>query len=363
MKFNKLVVAAAGSGKTWHLVDEALSCPVGQTLITTYTQANSDEIRKTFIKKRGFVPTNVRIQPWFSFLLQHGSRPFQGGLYEKEIKGLNLVNTASAFKVPESNTGRYYFSKEQKIFSDKLSKFVVRCNELHQGKVIQRISSIFPRIFVDEVQDLAGYDLEILKLLFQSGSSVLLVGDPRQVTYLTHHEQKFKKYSEGKISSFVNDECKGLGCEIDDSTRMTSHRCNSDICAFSDKLFPDYKPTMSGQNVKTGHDGVFLVRESEIDRYLGTYSPVQLRYNTKARNINLDYPGFNFGDSKGLSFNRVLIFPTLDMQKWLRDVKHELAFQTRSKFYVAITRARFSVAIVDNFRDDETIPGIVKWGN
>ena len=45
-------------------------------------------------------------------------------------------------------------------------------------------------ICIDEIQDLAGYDLEIIKLLFESSSSVLLVGDPRQVTYLTNHSQK-----------------------------------------------------------------------------------------------------------------------------------------------------------------------------
>jgi len=363
MKLNKLIVAAAGSGKTWHLVDEALSCPTEKILITTYTQANSDEIRKLFLKRNGFVPANIKIQPWFSFLLQHGSRPYQGGKYDREIKGLLLINKASAYMVPESNTEKHYFSKEQKIFSDKLAKFVVKCNEVHEGRVIQRISRIFSRIFVDEVQDLAGYDLEILKLFFQSGSSILLVGDPRQVTYLTHNEPKYKKYSEGLISLFIKNECKGLGCEIDDSTHLTSHRCNSNICAFSDRLFPAYKPTSSAQKVTTGHDGVFLIREGEIDCYLETFRPVQLRHSAKSKGIRPDFPVFNFGDAKGLSFDRVLIFPTSDMQKWLRNKNHELAFQTRAKFYVAITRARYSVGIVDNFRDTETIPGVGKWGN
>ena len=47
---------------------------------------------------------------------------------------------------------------------------------------MDRISRIFSHILVDEVQDLAGYDLELLKLFLKSCSSVLLVGDPRQVT-------------------------------------------------------------------------------------------------------------------------------------------------------------------------------------
>ena len=50
-------------------------------------------------------------------------------------------------------------------------------------------------IFIDEVQDLAGSDLELIKLLFKTNSNTTLVGDPRQVTYLTHNEKKFWKIS------------------------------------------------------------------------------------------------------------------------------------------------------------------------
>ncbi len=58
--------------------------------------------------------------------------------------------------------------------------------------MIKRISKIFPNIFIDEIQDLAGYDLDILKLLFKSESTILCVGDPRQITYLTHWEKKIE---------------------------------------------------------------------------------------------------------------------------------------------------------------------------
>ena len=41
---NKLIIAAAGSGKTTHLVEEALKITEGKVLITTYTEANEQEI-------------------------------------------------------------------------------------------------------------------------------------------------------------------------------------------------------------------------------------------------------------------------------------------------------------------------------
>jgi DNA helicase II / ATP-dependent DNA helicase PcrA len=95
---NKLIIAAAGSGKTTLLVDEALKQKQGRVLITTYTQANEAEIRKKFIEKNRCIPENVVIQTWFSFLLKHGARPFQGTLFEKKINGLILVNSQSGLK-------------------------------------------------------------------------------------------------------------------------------------------------------------------------------------------------------------------------------------------------------------------------
>ena len=56
---NRLLIAAAGSGKTTFLVDEALKQKEGKILITTYTQANEEEIRKKIIEKKFF---NAKIQ-------------------------------------------------------------------------------------------------------------------------------------------------------------------------------------------------------------------------------------------------------------------------------------------------------------
>jgi DNA helicase-2/ATP-dependent DNA helicase PcrA len=61
----------------------------------------------------------------------------------------------------------------------------------------------------------------------------------------------------------------------------------------------------------------------------------------------------NFGESKGRGFDRVVILPTGPMLKWLRNVDEELAPQTRARFYVALTRARHSVALVADWHNDD----------
>lgn len=381
MKNNKLIIAAAGSGKTTYLVNEALKNSNEKILITTYTEANEAEIRQKIIQKKNCIPSNVTVQTWFSFLLQHGVRPFQGALHEmlfdNDIKGMLLVNSTSAVKYngrygpvvykEEEEFEKHYFTKGWKIFSDKISKFIYKCNTVANGDVVERVSRIFSHFYIDEVQDLAGYDLELIKLLLKSTTSIMLVGDPRQVTYLTHHESKNRKYKDGKIKQFVQDHCKSLikADDIDETTLNVSHRNNDGICEFSSKLYPEYKPIepckCDGCRLTIDdHNGVYLVREVDVEKYLLKYNPVQLRWNISTK-TNPTYSSLNFGESKGKTFNRVIIYPTKPMCEWISDNPNELKNEARAKLYVALTRARYSAAIIYNYNDNEEIDGSIKY--
>ena len=380
MNKNKLIIAAAGSGKTTHLVERAKRIKGENVLITTYTEENEAEIRNKF---NGRVPKNITIQTWFSFLLKHGVRPYQSvmndNLHEKKIgfylterpSGVRFYNQAgSPVYWGIKDFFRFYFSGDLKIYSDKISKFVVECNIKIHGEIINRITRIYPHIFIDEIQDLAGWELEILRLLFNSPSNVVLVGDPRQVTYLTHHPRKFPKYKNGKIKEFVESECnskrKVRDVDVDETTLQKSHRNSKLICDFSSNLYPDYAACepcecKKCRNYKDDHIGVFLVRKKDVDAYLDKYKPTQLRWGV-ATEVAPGFEVYNFGKSKGLSFDRVLIFPTADMKKWIFDNRGGLKFETRAKFYVAITRAKYSVGIVCDYPDDhKEIDGVEKW--
>ncbi|MFH0733786.1 MAG: AAA family ATPase [bacterium] len=358
---NKLIISAAGSGKTTYLINQALNTIDKKVLITTYTQANEIEIRNKFYKLNKCIPANVTIQTWFSFLIQHGVKPYQNYLYDQEINGLELVNRQSTQYVNENKIAKYYINPQNRIYSDKLSKFVIKCNEKSNGLVFHRIAMIYPNFYIDEVQDLAGYDLEIIKYLSQSILNLLLVGDPRQVTYLTHHERKYSQYTNGLIKEFIKNECKNLGVEIDENILNVSHRCTQSICDFADKIFPLYAKCFSGQLEMTGHDGVFLVREKDIESYINKFKPNILRYKKSSKTISPKYRWINFGESKGLTFDRVLLLPTIEISKWIIDNNTILAPETRAKFYVALTRAKFSVGIIFNFEDSINIEGVQKY--
>jgi DNA helicase II / ATP-dependent DNA helicase PcrA len=366
---NKVVIAAAGSGKTTYLVREALKVKDDNVLITTYTESNEAEIKRKFLEINGHIPSNIVVMTWFSFLITHGVKPFQGGLFDFPVRGMLLVSNRSGLRAHtregqpiywgEDQFMKYYFDSGHQVYSDKLSKLVIRCDEKSGGNVVDRISRVFRHIFVDEVQDLAGYDLDILVEFFKSSARVLLVGDPRQVTYLTHHEAKYGKYADGKLAQFLNEKLpKKLPIEVDAETLNTSHRNSAEICSLASKLYPDMKPSTACtckecRSDKPAGAGIFIVRPPNYTRYMESYLPVQLRDKITSAGVDKRFPTMNFGESKGRGFDRVIILPTGPMHKWLRNVDEELAPQTRARFYVALTRARHSVALVADWRDDD----------
>lgn len=381
---NRLIISAAGGGKTTFLVREALHKKEDKILIMTYTEANEAELkRKLFYESADHkIPVNITIQTWFTFLLKHGVKPYQGAyndlLFEKEIKGMLFCEGKSGFRFQnargfpvywgeEENFRKFYFSTDFRIYSDKISKFVVACNENTKGEIISRLERIYSYIYIDEIQDLAGYDLEIVKLLLSSKIQIILAGDPRQVIYLTHHESKYSPYKDGKIKEFVIDKCKKV-CDIDEDTLKYSHRNNKEICDFSSRLYPNLplsEPCKCDDCRKDmpEHTGIYIIKESQVKDYTAIYQPTVLKVK------NSTAPEWNFGKSKGMTFNRVLIYPTMTIIQYLKTGKltknvkgkEEKAFDI-AKFYVAITRPRYSVAIVYNYdTTDDFINGIKKW--
>lgn len=356
---NRLIIAAAGSGKTTLLVQESLKLRDSKILITTFTDENEKEIRKKFVEINKCVPSNVTVQTWFSFLLQHGVKPYQACIYDGQISGLFLVSGQSVAYTQENDFKKHYLTSDSKIYSDKIAKCVCKCDDASKGAVIKRLSKIYTHIFVDEVQDLAGFDLVVLEKLFASNIEILLVGDPRQGTYSTNNAAKNKQYKKSAIIVFFESQAKKNQINIDEQSLSINHRCTSKVCDFSNKLYPDMSATTSGNNHLVEHLGVFFIRADDVGEYLNNFRPVQLRDRVTVV-THPQYQSINFGKSKGLSFDRVLIYPTQPIIDWILKGK-ELAQTSKAKLYVAITRARYSVGIIYNYTDKTQIDGIEKY--
>jgi DNA helicase-2/ATP-dependent DNA helicase PcrA len=341
---NKVIIASAGSRKTTSLIEEALKVkPEKQVLITTYTNENVKILQKCIVEKNGYIPENVKIETLFKFYLQDGVRP-----YQKSLTNLGIIQTINFISQPsfftkKSNTRQYYFDSSGNIYSDKVSEFICSVNEKTNGEVIKRLEKNYDYIFIDEVQDLCGYDLEFLKLTFTAHISVIAVGDPRQATFHTNKSAKNKGYKGKGIYDFFDELSKKNVCEVAENN--ISYRCNQAICDFADSIYPELNKTTSKNDQTTEHDGIFQIHRADVEDYVAKHQPMVLRYDKRANTEGL--VAMNIGISKGNTFDRVLIFPTGPMKNFIQNKNPDKAGD-RNKFYVAVTRAKYSVAFVIN---------------
>jgi hypothetical protein len=125
--------------------------------------------------------------------------------------------------------------------------------------------------------------------------------------------------------------------------QLHCYRCNQAICDFADGLYPDLPKSISQNNAVTGHDGIVHIKNSEVLEYCNQFKPMVLRWNKTTDTLGL--PAFNFGAMKGRTFPHVLIFPTEKMKAYFA-TKDLAQAGDLSKFYVAVTRAQYSVAFV-----------------
>lgn len=350
MNYNRAIVASAGSGKTTQIIEEVIA-KESSILIVTYTTQNTLLLKRGIEKRVGYIPSNITIMTWHSFLLKHCIRPFRSSLSENEIKNIDFKTMITNYKIPEKNTKMFYFSSKSTLYAKRATKFAISCNNASDGSVIKRLEKIFKEIYIDEVQDMAGEDVDLLRLLLESKIQVTMVGDPRQAIYFTTISSKNKRV---KGSNFVEklkewENANLLKIEY----KNYSHRCCQDICDLSDALFPEIEPKTNSKNhTPTNHTGLYVLRDSDFEDYIREVRPIVLRWSKSAKlpECSLNYPKINIGISKGSTFEHVVILCTEAFKKFIQDGIIPNQDKARCELYVAITRAKFSVAFVADIK-------------
>jgi superfamily I DNA/RNA helicase len=340
---NKLTLAVAGGRKTQSIIDRCLAAPRGRRiLVVTYTMANQDQLKSRLSRHRPMEAT-VDVQGWFGFLLSHWVRPY----LPKRFPGRRLTG----FDFP-GDPGRYatgenrFLDQAGRAYKLHLAQLALETDGASSGSVVDRLTNLYDEIHIDEVQDLNGYDLEVLARLMNSTIDLNLVGDVRQAILHTNpQERRHKPYKGLNIKKWFEEQEFAGNLEIEH--QATTYRSIQTIADFADGLFDPslgFAPTVSVNAIATGHDGLFAVATEHARPYLETFDAMCLRrMKTSAKSLEL--PFRNIGVSKGLESQHVLVAPTDNVTKYLRNGK-ALEPSAACYLYVAVTRARASIAFV-----------------
>jgi hypothetical protein len=335
-------MCAAGSGKTWGICNDALTVVSEHServLITTYTNKGVDTVGVEIEKQnRGIGCNKIVVRSWFQFLMSELIKPYQSFITNiNSIKSFDFTDNYGSINFSKKGSASRYISGSAYVKKDYASELAVHLNEASNGLVIQRLEQLYSHIFIDEFQDMTGYDIDLIGLLFESNINIICVGDNKQATYTTHNTTKNKRQSGKNLWDFCEEyNRKGLAV-IEES--FESRRFNNSICNFANLVYPNQKNITTCMADVTNHDGVFVIKQENAKKYCDCFHPVVLRYDKKTDVGNLD--SLNFGQCKGMTFERVLIYTNGPLSKFLCGTP----LKSPEKYYVAVTRPKYSIAI------------------
>lgn len=189
----RIVVAGAGAGKTTTMAEEVLTrygeLENGKIIyVITYTNAARDHIRNKIAEQHGSIPTQIKVETSHVFLLQEIIFPFHHLLYGQLYSRVSLIN------LPDSHTYKAKKLKElreQNIIHveevTKIARYVVngksddrKIVKDKRVKVISIIKKYLDSIFIDEAQDMDADLSKIIKVFYNNGFYLHIVGDPKQ---------------------------------------------------------------------------------------------------------------------------------------------------------------------------------------
>jgi len=351
----RVTLAVAGSRKTQRIIEHCSTLPTERRVVVlTYTQKNQQELEERLARYAG-EHLNVEVLGWFTFLLRHFAKPFLPFKFSGErVLGFNF--DGRPYRMAKGKAR--FLDKEGAVYRSELGRLAFELIGDSRGSLRRRLEGIYDEILIDEVQDLSAYDWDIVDSLLTSKINIWMVGDIRQSVLATNaRSTKNKRYAYADAINWFRSREKRGQIAIDESS--VTWRCHAQIAAFSDLIFDPswaFPSTTSKNETKTGHDGVFLLRTEHVEAYVAAFKPQSLRHSVSSgRALQLDF--MNFRVAKGATFQRVLIAPTSNISEFIRrgTCMEPLA---ASIFYVAVTRAEQSVAIV---LDDPGTSALPYW--
>ncbi len=328
----KVILAVAGAGKTTEIVgriDEKR-----RFLIVTYTQENLLNLRRKIEAKYGRVPPNVCAMTYFTFLHSFCLRPLAG--LKRRSRGINFKDSPPQGRFTDRESG-YYVDGSHRIYVSRVAKAVMK--HYPEG-VLKRVERFFDVVCVDEVQDFASHDFNMLLHLARAKVELLLTGDYRQHTYDTSRDGSTRKGLHKDYSKYVS-EFRKAGFVVDTESLARSRRCSPAVCEFISEKLGIPIQTHSNRLARI----VTVESQEEADRLRARSDVVKLFYSMHRQ---YGCASQNWGASKGEDHHDEIcvVLNASTLTKFRKNALAELAPQTLNRLYVALSRSRGDVHLV-----------------
>lgn len=325
-----VVFAVAGSGKTTRIVEE-----IGarrRCLMLTYTHENTRTLRRKINLRYGGIPPTVKVMTYFTFLHTFCFRPIIG--FKLPNRGLGFSDLPRIDRFKQTND-RFYLDNYGRLYHSRLAKLLIEWNLI--GDVIERIDQFFDLVCVDEVQDFAGNDFNLLLRLAAAKSDLFLGGDFRQHTYDTSRDHSVNRGLHENFEKYAK-RFQDVGIEVDTKSLALSRRCSQAACAFISERLSIPIGTTSYREASV----VEVASQEQADALWRRQDIVKLFYQEHSAYGCLSQ---NWGASKGEDHHDevcvVLNATTLKLHREGRLAT--LAPATLNKLYVALSRSRGNV--------------------
>ncbi len=331
----RVVFAVAGSGKSSEIINRI--DVDSRALVVTYTEQNTKQLKRRIIQKFGFIPEGVRVYTYFTFLYSFCFRPLFG--YESGVKGISFHQPSRKVLFSRKDSAEHYIDSSKRIYHHRIAKLILETGEVK--KVSERIEKFFDLVLIDEVQDFAANDFNLLCELAKTNANLLLVGDFYQHTFKTSIDGNVQK----KLHSDFDGYCKKLveaGYVLDLNMLSHSYRCSPTVCEFVTSEIGIEIASHRTDEVEISE----VVDLQDIENLCKDNAVIKLFFRSSNE---YDLYSDNWGATKGMdNFDDVcVVLNATSMKAFRKGELHKLAPTTRNKLYVACTRAKRNLYFVD----------------
>lgn len=223
-------------------------------------------------------------------------------------------------------------SSGRRLYSNRLAKFITQTETV--PLVIARIEKYFDAFYVDEVQDFAGHDFNLLLQLVAANVECQFVGDFHQHTYDTSRD--------GNVNSRLFEDYaayqarfKASGMRVDIESLKASRRCSKSVCDFiTEKI---------GIPIQSDGERItdVLYEEDEVAVQAIYEDPSTVKLFLKEHHKYSCYSQ-NWGASKGIDRYQdiCVVLNPANVKAWKSGSFKGINEETKNKLYVACSRAR-----------------------